>query len=241
MAFASQLAARPSIRPARLLLVKRSATTLDMHVVQVCIQAFTQVQAERVLACMRLKSWTVAVHLVDDSEMAELNDEHRGKNKATDVLSFPVGVGRGGEGGKHARNTSMISTSTSTSTTPAAPAAPHHYVGRMRSPPPPLSPPPCILSPLGRPRLPKPRHLPPLPPVRDTTWSACRAGGDNRGRPVRNAVVRRKWYVGLGSVAVAVVVGVAAAAVVVVGGGGGVLSSLMLFLHAGVAAWHPRV
>jgi probable rRNA maturation factor len=45
---------------------------------------------------LRLNGREVAICLVSDTEMSRLNKTYRGKNKPTDVLSFPVGkhVGR---------------------------------------------------------------------------------------------------------------------------------------------------
>ena len=34
----------------------------------------------------------VGVHVVDPAKMRELNLQHRGKNKSTDVLSFPLNI-----------------------------------------------------------------------------------------------------------------------------------------------------
>ncbi len=61
-----------------------------MTIWQVPLGKFTRATIKRVLDCMQLTDWAITVHLVDDEEMARMNDEHRGKNAATDVLSFPV-------------------------------------------------------------------------------------------------------------------------------------------------------
>jgi probable rRNA maturation factor len=42
------------------------------------------------LASAGIEDGHVAVELVDEVRMAELNREHRGRDKPTDVLSFPV-------------------------------------------------------------------------------------------------------------------------------------------------------
>lgn len=36
------------------------------------------------------KNGTISVHVIGDSKMKQLNGVHRGKNKTTDVLSFPA-------------------------------------------------------------------------------------------------------------------------------------------------------
>ena len=44
---------------------------------------------------LKLKDKEVSVNLVGESKIKSLNKKYRGKNKATDVLSFPLGDGSG--------------------------------------------------------------------------------------------------------------------------------------------------
>jgi rRNA maturation RNase YbeY len=46
--------------------------------------------AKRLLREVNEPDSALSISLVDDSEIAELNREHRGKDKPTDVLSFPL-------------------------------------------------------------------------------------------------------------------------------------------------------
>ncbi len=46
--------------------------------------------ARKLLRVLELDGATLSVLLVGDARMCELNGEHRGKNAATDVLSFPM-------------------------------------------------------------------------------------------------------------------------------------------------------
>ena len=46
--------------------------------------------AQRLLAAVGEKSSALSISFVDDEEIRELNRAHRGKDKPTDVLSFPL-------------------------------------------------------------------------------------------------------------------------------------------------------
>jgi probable rRNA maturation factor len=80
---------------------------LDVEVVGVQLLAgpLPQSDVERLcalaLASAGVRDGHLAVEFVDAKRMAELNDEHRGKDGPTDVLSFPVDgadPGASGEG-----------------------------------------------------------------------------------------------------------------------------------------------
>lgn len=49
------------------------------------------------LGALGLEAYTMEVSLVSDAEIRAINRKHRGKDKATDVLSFPAFVGRRGK------------------------------------------------------------------------------------------------------------------------------------------------
>lgn len=57
---------------------------------------------ERLLEAVGEKGSSVSVSFVRDEAIRELNRDHRGKNEATDVLSFPL-VTRGERRGPHER------------------------------------------------------------------------------------------------------------------------------------------
>ncbi|KAJ2781836.1 hypothetical protein H4R18_002645 [Coemansia javaensis] len=46
-------------------------------------------QMEVLLECSGYAGWDVGVHFVDDGRIHELNRQYRGKDRATDILSFP--------------------------------------------------------------------------------------------------------------------------------------------------------
>jgi probable rRNA maturation factor len=46
--------------------------------------------AEAALAAARVADGHLAIELVDERRIQELNREHRGKDRPTDVLSFPI-------------------------------------------------------------------------------------------------------------------------------------------------------
>ena len=52
--------------------------------------------AEAALAQQKVKKAAVTIALADDAEVKELNKAYRGKNKPTNVLSFPNGELEGG-------------------------------------------------------------------------------------------------------------------------------------------------
>ena len=44
----------------------------------------------QILNFLDLKTWRLNIEIVDDSEMKKLNQDHRGKDAVTDILSFPT-------------------------------------------------------------------------------------------------------------------------------------------------------
>jgi probable rRNA maturation factor len=66
--------------------------SLDVEVVGRASIAAGEVErlVELALASAGVSDGHLAVHFVDAGRIAALNEEHRGKNGATDVLSFPV-------------------------------------------------------------------------------------------------------------------------------------------------------
>jgi probable rRNA maturation factor len=56
--------------------------------------------ADRMLAALGLSSAELSVLLTDDARIQELNRDHRGKDRPTDVLSFPLDETSGPQGGR---------------------------------------------------------------------------------------------------------------------------------------------
>ena len=51
---------------------------------------WVRVVATRMLAALDLETTELSVHLTDDAGILELNRAHRGQDRATDVLAFPL-------------------------------------------------------------------------------------------------------------------------------------------------------
>jgi probable rRNA maturation factor len=57
------------------------------------VRAALKKRSEAMLACLQLKKEEFSLVLSDDDQLKELNKVYRGKNKPTDVLSFPMREG----------------------------------------------------------------------------------------------------------------------------------------------------